>query len=335
MARALVIGGRGFYGSLIVDTMRKTGHDVTAASRRGDVAVDLADPGTFEVLRGYDLIINASDTVNAPPDAAAAFCLQEGLTWLDVGADLPATERLLALPTTAATGRVIVGVGSFPGLSTLLARTAYDADPDGDSVDLSVRLSPLSGAGPGLCALMTDMLALPSVRWVNGARTEGPAMGSAADVPFSHGAAKASIVGLPDAALIARTTSAANVTTRLAVVPFFLRFSLGFAAALIRWSGPLRPALLWVTRKSLILIRSGFLRRVKARVQLTARAGDVCLMLDAPAGQAITAQAACALAVLALEEPPPPGVHTAADLTSLDTALLRTRELGGTVISSA
>ncbi|MCB9754702.1 MAG: hypothetical protein H6713_32600 [Myxococcales bacterium] len=351
MQRVLVIGGSGHYGAQVVETLRKLDDvEVIPAGRRASCRVDLNDPTSFATMDGCDVVINCSDTVRAPPDAAARYCLTRGLVFMDMGADLPTTERLLSLETDAqTTGILLVGVGVFPGLSTALAAKAYALAGRPGAVTLGVRLSPLSGAGPGNCELMTSMLAIPSMRVEDGRRVEGPAVDAAIPLPFGDaGTRAASVIGLPDAALIHRSTEAPDVRTALAVTPGFLRFNFRALALLIGWAGALRRPLLALTRWSLYLMRGVLFRRVDTPVRLTAiaRPRDVpetdpraiALVLDVPDGRegtalGVAAALACWLRRAGGDVRAPPGVYTVPALFELDALLAAARELSDTPLT--
>ncbi len=343
MPRVLVVGGRGHFGARVLEVIQALaleGLEVTAASRRAACRVDLAEPASFAAMGDYDVIVNCADTVGAPPDAAARYCLERGLTFLDMGADVATAERLLALETTGrATGVVIVGVGVFPGLSTALAAQACAQARRPEVVTLGVRLSPLSGAGPGNCALMVHMLQRPSLQFEDGRRVEGPAVGATLQLPYAGvGSRASSLVGLPDAALIHRSTGAPTVRTAMALNPGVFRFSFRAIAGLLAIAGPLRGILLAFTRWSLYLMRGVLLRRVESRVQLTATAGPregdgdgdegVTLTLDVADGREGTALGVAAVVACCLERQAiEPGVYTVPELFELDALLAKTRDL--------
>ncbi len=348
MPRVLVIGGRGHFGARVLETVRALelpGLEVTAASRRAAYRVDLADPESFPVMLSFDVIVNCADTVRAPPDAAARYCLERGLIFMDMGADAVTVERLLALrlpqeqtSSSPARGVVIVGVGVFPGLSTALAAQACALAERPEGVTLGVRLSPLSGAGPGNCALMVHMLQLPSVRFEGGRRVEGSAVGAALTLPYAGvGPRVSNLVGLPDAALIHRATGALAVQTAMALNPGVFRFSFRAIAWMLAIAGPLRGLLLALTRWSLFLLRGVLLRRVESRVQLTASARareqgegeEVTLMLDVADGRegaalGVAAVVSCCLERQLIE----PGVYAVPELFELDALIAATRGLG-------
>jgi hypothetical protein len=217
MSRVLVIGGLGFYGSKVAASLRARGHDVVIGTRgrrsqgRADaVAVDLAAPETFAAFAGFDAIVNCSDSVNAAPDAAVRHVLVHGGAWLEMGAHLECTERLLALPADpASVGTAVIGVGVFPGLSTALARAvARQGEAGCETIELGIRLSPLSGAGRANCALMAASLFVPATRYENGALMHArTALGGCATLTYAGQDATSVNVALPDTLLIQRRGS--------------------------------------------------------------------------------------------------------------------------------
>lgn len=279
MSRILVIGGKGFYGAKVVAQLA-TAHDVVIGSRRpsasaGELELDLLRPETFAALADVELIVNCSDSVNAAPDAAIAHVLTHGGTWLEMGADPGVIERLLELehgePGRAAKGTVILGVGVFPGISTVLARAVAELAPACQTIELGIRLSPLSGAGRGNCALMAESLFTPAFRWEQGQRIQSrTAWGPRVTLPYDGVPAVSINLALPDTALIQRATGAPTVVGHFALVPGWLRFNFGalaWFAALLRF---MKRPLAWMLELQMALLRAWLLRGVQSRVQLVA-----------------------------------------------------------------
>lgn len=316
MSRVMVIGGRGFYGARVVTLLRARGLEVVTAGRRqADVRLDLGDQATFEAMGGCEVVLNCSDSVGAAPDEAAGWCLRHGVTFLDMGAELGAVERLLGLAPASPTGAVVVGVGIFPGLSSLMMAEVLAAAP-GEPASLSVRLSPLSGSGPANCRLMTRSLMTPSVWFEQGARREGGPVGPSSPVDFPDGRAGAPRIGLPDVALAHAIAPDATVETRLAVKPAFLVLNFRLLAALMGVLGPLRGLMARALEVSLMLMRVVALRRVSSAVELVASAGPLTRRLKVDDGQWATAAGAAAAVVSILERDAPlsPGVHPAGEV---------------------
>jgi len=333
--RILVIGGFGFYGERVCSALTDAGYAVDRGTRdpRGReraVAFDLRATEHLGRLADYDAIVNCSDSVHAPPDRAIEHILAHGGTWFEMGADAVATRRLLDLdPGDAPKGRVVLGVGVFPGLSTALAKAVHDESPGCERLELGIRVSPLSGAGIGNCALMAESLFVPASRYEDGVRrVTRTAMGPTVYLPFGGSRQPSVNFALPDTELIAAVTGARSVTAYLSVAPNLLRFNFG-ALAWLAWAlRPLRSQVVWALTWQLVLLRALLLRRVMSRVTLVAIAdrgteGERSRVLDFEEGHQATAEGVVA-AVRAWERDPGSrrGVHSVAACWSLE-ALLR------------
>ncbi len=339
MTRLLIIGGAGYYGGLVAGLLRAMeGVDVVVAGRfmasdGGAARLDLNDPDTFSVMEGFDAILNCADTVGAPPDPAMRYALDRGLTWFEMGADLPTLERLLTLDPGV--GAAILGVGIFPGVSTSLAHSLRGESPLG-AVELGVRVSPLSGAGRANCGLMTQTLVTPSIRFEDHRRVQGPPVGPSSPMPFlGSGICAAAEIPLPDAVLIHHQGTAPTVTARMALKPGFMVWNFKILAALIGRLGPLKAAALTLTRWSLILARAALLRGVQSTIQITAIADrgtprERTRQLSIKEGQLSTALGTAAALSLWLKGPrPAPGLHVAGQLFDFDALVAEMKTLGG------
>jgi hypothetical protein len=278
MSRILVIGGFGFYGGKVVATLRARGHDVLSGARRpheraDDVQVDLAVPETFAAFAGFDAIVNCSDSVNAPPDAAIQHVLAHGGAWLEMGAYVESTERLLGLGAgRTCVGTAVIGVGVFPGLSTALARAvARQAEGGCETIELGIRFSPLSGAGRANCALMAESLFVPATRFEKGALVRATtALGASVVLVYAGQPATSVNVALPDTVLIQRATRAPAVVTYFALVPGWLRFNFSALAWMCRLLRVFKRPLAWLVTWQMIVLRGWLLRNVESRLQLLA-----------------------------------------------------------------
>ena len=332
MRRVLVIGGRGFYGSAVVKVLNRIGDlELTVASRAGPVTVDLNRPETFGKMDDFDLVVNCSDTVNAPPDEAIRHCVSTGGTFLEMGADAPTSRRLMDLKFDAPKGLALIGVGIFPGVSTALAKSVTDADCS--SLELGIRLSPFSGAGSGNCALMSEYMRVPSFAYREGAIVEGPPVGAPAAFDFlGSGKGAGPLLAMPDTELIHRSTQVPNVATYLALKPGFLRYNFKVASVMAGLIPPLLPLFVKLTEWSLMALRAVVLRGVTSTVQLTAVAkGDDRIRVRQASfsdGQLATALGVGAVASLwPWTSPPEAGILTVADLFTFDELIIAMTEL--------
>ncbi|MGB1277429.1 MAG: hypothetical protein ACPG77_16920, partial [Nannocystaceae bacterium] len=262
-----------------------------------------------------------------------SYCQLHHIPWVEMGAEAHATGRLMSLPTLGAP--LVLGAGVFPGWSTSLAHHLVQSLPTAvEQLHVGVRISPLSGAGPANCELMTHMLEAPSLRVQEGHIVEGPPLAGTRKLIYAGDAeATYTEVGLPDAHLLAHLTEAPHITTSLAVSPGILRYNFRLLATLTAWAGPLRPVMRWVTRWLLRLSRELLLRNVESPVHLTASAHaggktEVAL-LAFPEGREATALGVAAVvdALLARETPLVPGTYTCAEIEPLPQLLRRAHKL--------
>jgi short subunit dehydrogenase-like uncharacterized protein len=327
--KIVVVGGRGFLGRRAVSALSTSGAEVVVAGRSGPLVVDLARPETFTALAGADVVVNASSSHAAPPDALVAHCLAEGLVLLEASSDRVVVERLLDRHRgREAKGALVLGAGIFTGVSNALARAAIESLPGATSLELGVETSPFSGAGGGTVDLMADVLALPTASVDGGARVLGPSVAPGPSMPFYDGPRATLHVPFAEPAMIHASTGVPSVRMFMAPRPAFLR--LAFLAI---------PAFLSRTRLFVAFMRAYFsvlrrlvLRTVSTRVGLVAvaRRGDdvrsVALRVEDGFALAGVAIAATALA-LAERSPRPTGTFVVDELVPLDAMLARARRL--------
>src|SRR6185295_8143260 len=69
LMRVVVLGGSGDLGRAIVTKAKAAGHDVTSASRRGDVKVDVTTGrGLDEAFAGVDVVMDATNALAGAHD---------------------------------------------------------------------------------------------------------------------------------------------------------------------------------------------------------------------------------------------------------------------------
>ncbi|MEZ4474850.1 MAG: hypothetical protein R3F60_29495 [bacterium] len=306
---------------------------MSVGGRGGPVVVDLTDSSTFSAFSAFDVIIGCHDTEGVSGVEAAGWCIAHGKAWLDVSADRPSVERLLALAVEGR-GHAIVGVGLFPGLSTALAAEAAAAAAASfaghyPQLDLGIRLGVFSGAGRGVCSLMVGLLTRPSIFYIAGRRVEGPALGGGLHLAYLGGKSHSGRrVGLPDAELIHRATGT-DARVYLAVRPGIVTPAFSLVGTLVRIAGPLRPAVIRLLRASLVLLRARLLRDRPAPVQITAKVIRETRRLACPDGQRATG-AAIAAAVACWQagyRPSAGGVHLAVEAFPPDALLAHAQRL--------
>ncbi len=263
-----VLGGTGYLGSRALRALTAAGITARAASRRGEVTVDVTRPETWSALDPFDLVVDLSDTVTLPPDALVAWCLARGKTVLEATSDAPCVERLHRAHREGTRGRLVLGAGIFTGVSNLLARDVASRVSPLDALTLGISTSPFSGAGAGTVALMVGALKTPWVRYRGGARESreavilGPSLRFGPVVrPTVHGS-------LAEPYMLRESTGAADVDVLMALRPGLLtRVFAGTPGALAR-SGWYLAAL----QGYFTLLRRVILRDTPTAVELVAEA---------------------------------------------------------------
>lgn len=106
--RIVVTGGTGFVGRSVVAELRRRGHDAVAASRHGEVRVDVGEPQSLRAaFAGADAVVNAVQFSNYPVENR-----RRGRTFEEV--DRKGTERQVAAAAEAGVARFayVSGVGA-------------------------------------------------------------------------------------------------------------------------------------------------------------------------------------------------------------------------------
>lgn len=330
--RITVLGGSGFLGSRTVDALRKApGVDVQVASRRGPLVVDATKPETFVALKGSDVVVDLIDATTTRPDALAAWCVENGIVFIEATSDRPAVERLAALQPKGP-GLLVLGGGIFTGVSNLLARAVAEATPGARELTLGISSSPYSGAGTGTIALMTAAMAQPAVRTVDGQRVEVEKLEAGPKLPFPAKERPTLHMSFAEQGMLPRSTKVPRVEVFFAPKPAFLvtafRMLPGFMLR-ARWFAALMG--LYFT-----FLRKVVLKNVISSVELWARAkgaGEQARAVTCADGMRAGAWALAASALLLAENrPSATGVVFIDDVLKLEPVVARANALAGSAV---
>jgi hypothetical protein len=344
--RVLVIGGTGFNGSRVVEALGRIGDATVVVGSRmaggeGRVRVDLDDPSTFAAMRTFDVVIDCADSTVSSPIAAATWCLEHGPTFLETSAEprtVLAMREALAAPARAGRGAVVLGVGLFPGLSNLLARALHDWVGPCERLELAVRLSPLSGAGRGMCGTMARMLVTDAMGASDGALHASAPVSEGIRVDFRDGGAPTLRCSLAEGAMLHWSMRVPRTAAYVATVPSLPRPILRLVAAGMGGGATRRRLTERLVRIGMWAMRGVLLRSRATAVEIVAianrgvgnRTSQRTLSLVVDDGVAATAFAVAAVVeLLASGLPVRPGVHLLDELTSLTDVLREMRELSG------
>ncbi len=341
--RLLLLGGTGYLGGKMATGLKALpGCEVVIGARRpppGGVRVDLSDESTFPELRGFDGVVNAADTVQAPPDAAIAYALREGLTWVETASEPLFMRRMLDRYRRTASqggeegkqkGKVILGAGIFTGLSNLLAaEAAFRASPC-RKLELGIAWSVLSAGGGGMVNLVGHLLGVPTVRYVGGKPVTGPEAEAGPVLPFPSGDRATLHVAFSEPSMLVLSTGVPEVATYAGLKPSLLR-------PIFLWTP------LWLLKTRLMrgwlwlqftLIRRVFLRAWHSSVEMVAVAypqgggPPLRLSLSTDSGNALGGFAVAAMmeglvAGMVIR----PGVHLCDEVFRLEPVLDRAKDL--------
>ncbi len=329
--RILVVGGRGVMGGEAVAALRDlSGLEVAIGGRSGEVRVDLGDPETYPLLGDWDVVVNAADSLAAPPDGALAWVYDQGGTWLETSSEPETIQRALRLRPVSRSGRVVLGAGVFTGLSQLVAAHAAGRLQHAAKVDLAVGLSPLSRGGRGMVDLMVSLAGTPSSWWEAGQQAWGPPLVPGPLVPLDATGTRARGWRAPFAEvdLLRASLGTPSLGVHLVPRPAWLGPVFAFTPpGLFRWAPTREAARLWLR-----VLRTVLLRGVTSGVTLVAVARGserAHVVLETADGLAAGGQMIAAAASLLAAAPPAPGVHTVDEVLTLPDVLGAMARCGG------
>lgn len=333
--RVLAIGGRGFVGSKVVTALTGLPQAEVWVGSRGNpqgtsVKLDLTDPTTFSTMDSFDYIVNCSDSLKAPPDAAIDYCLKQGLTFIELSADLGTVDRILTAMRAAGRGTddswrglVILGMGLFPGLSNLMAKAAFDLKPGCERLELGFRIMPLAGSGAGTAALLGPMLEASAIRYENGQRVSERPGNKGVRMPFVRGEALTVRWGLPEAVMLHHTLRMPSTATYLATRPAVLRMMMATLPGLLPHKSFFRRLLLAVMGYQGTLLKAFLLRNVREPIEITAMADrrHSILFWTSDGFLALGYVVAATLLVLSSRANPKPGLYLPDELFEMNEIL--------------
>jgi len=147
--RALVLGGYGAVGRIVVQQLRANGDTAYAAGRdpgRADRVLDLragAHRAYLEALDDVDVVVNASGAED--PDLAVA-ATDRGVGFVDITAT---TSYAAALAQLEPAAPVLYDVGLAPGLTSILATALHDDSAAPGPIDIALIIGVGDRHGPG------------------------------------------------------------------------------------------------------------------------------------------------------------------------------------------
>jgi len=282
-SRFLVVGARGYFGSLLVeDLLRHTDADVWAAGRgRGGMAkllrrlgpglsarltpcvCDLAQPASLEALvPQVRAALCAAGPYQGLPLTLLEACVRHGVPYLDLADDrgfFVKARDWVARQDQARLPAVCVGWSAVPALSGLLARMAVEGMERVDALFVQIAPGNRSPRNPGTVASLFASLGKPCRLWREGEWREVPGWSEPRTFPFPLpvGPRRGYLVDVPDHEIFPALFHARRVEFRVAAELSILNHGASALAWLsrrlaIRWA----PFARWLTPAMAVL---GFL----------------------------------------------------------------------------
>lgn len=273
--KIIVLGGKGFLGRRVVAALEERSYTVAVGGRSGPVVVDVTREETFGGLDDFDVVINCSDTVIASPHQAVEYTLERGKTWIETTADGATLARLaddyrpLAGDSRSTDGVLVMGMGIFPGLSNVLAKHLSEKVESCRHLELAVRFSPFTGAGPGMCRLISHFLGISPQFVVEGRLREVSPFDPGPDLSFPSGLHSTLAVPFVEPMLLQRSLGLSEISAYLSLQPGWLHeltsaMIWSCPSAILRWS-LIRDTAYYYLR----FLRGVVLRKRPAHIEMT------------------------------------------------------------------
>jgi hypothetical protein len=223
-------------------------------------------------MTAFDVIVDCAEADCQARVEAAQYCLENKIDFVEPSSDSQVTHEFIAKFQQSASGaRILLGVGIFPGLSTLTAADAVKRQHA--SVEVGVRLNPVSGAGRSTAKLMAALMFRDAQVYIDGQAQSIPALTEAPQVNFPAGMCDALYVDLPDSEIIAHLFNAARSCTVISFVPSGFTKTVARMGEITRRMGAREKRLLKAAiALSGTLFRTYLLGSRATRVEITASA---------------------------------------------------------------
>lgn len=212
MARVTVLGGCGAVGSFAVRTLAQSGvfSEIVIADANHErasrmakelgagvtaAACDVLDPpGLRQVIQGSDVVLNCVGPFYTTVKPILAAVMEAGIHYVDVCDDVDVTLELLEMDEAVRRAgiAVLLGMGSSPGMTNVIARFAADVLLDSiDAVDIFHTHGGEPFEGPGVIEHRFHCMSIPipmyldgELRYVNYFEPDGVALRQTFTFPY-------------------------------------------------------------------------------------------------------------------------------------------------------
>jgi saccharopine dehydrogenase-like NADP-dependent oxidoreductase len=233
VARVLVVGGYGVFGSKLCDLLVRDGHDVIVAGRNAGKAKALATQLGCTAARidtsgdltpitqlAPDVLVDAAGPFHSygdDPYRLVQFCLESAVHYLDLSDDAPFSTGITALDDLAiAKGCfAISGASSVPGLSSAVVNALSNDMDRIDVIESAILPGNRAPRGYSVIASILNQMGRPMRLWRGGAWREAPTWSSRRTYDLDAGTRRAArMISVPDLTLFPAAFGARSVLFR-------------------------------------------------------------------------------------------------------------------------
>jgi hypothetical protein len=309
---------------------RASGHSATR--------IDVNDAATHRVVDAFDVIVNCADASRASPAGLIRYCLQQGKTFVDTSANPRVVGSLVDTLRGHAPGdgTVVLGAGLFPGLSNVMGRAVCEHACD--VLEIGIRLNPFSGAGPGTCALMAELLVDDVARFEQQKPVSEPPLRPGPVMAFGDRAVRTVRMPLVESLMLHASAGAATTASYVAFAPAILYPIVALSGFVLPRDPKWRRLAGRIVEVSMVSLRAWLLKGRATSVELVAwrsrtaaAAGEAKSVYVSVADGIRAAGIVVAASIEELRSTPDRkrGLLFADDVIALDRLVSRLRSLGG------
>lgn len=340
--KILVIGGRGFFGQKIADALRKLPEaDIVIGGRRENetqntLQINLDDQTEFEKLKAFDFVVNCATVSGSHYKALITWCLVNKVTFIETTADIPSVKLLFAVKAEIAqeidskhvNGAFIFGAGIFPGISNLLYKHHLQKYPAKKSIDLNIRYNVLSGAGKGMCRLMTEALVTPCSWFENNKHeTKKVPFASLQKRPFKGGSNYSVQLSMPELWFIRAGSKVPTIKTFISFRPTLVTLTSYYLFNPIPYLGFLKKPFLKLLYPGFYLMRGIFLKNAGTDIYMSCQS-DSNEVSGVWFNDAFLAAGLFVAAAITLNEYQKKGMYTVEDIFDLEPFVQLMAQIG-------
>jgi hypothetical protein len=287
--KILVIGGFGFFGQKIVESLKRLPNaDIVIGVRKSNenlktLQIDLEDASELKKLKTFDFVINTTTVADNKYKALVYYCVTSKVRFIDTTADFQANKLLLAIKATIKdeigkeeiNGLFVFGAGVFPGISNLVYKRHLEKYTVNNSINLNVRYKVLSGAGKGMCMLMIKGISTPCF-WFDKSDLVSKKIpfASMQKESFNSGNHSSLQISLPEILFINAHSQIPNIKAFISFKPTFITIIGFYFFNLIPYLGFLKKAFLKILYTGFYVVRGVWFKNTNTDIYISCQSDN-------------------------------------------------------------